>query len=200
MPLLAIMATGVLTKAMSDGFEILYALRLVAGLALLFLYRQTVASLDWHWTWRGPAAGLMVFIVWMVAAHFWVPEAAMPQPLAALPPGLRGTWIASRIAAAALTVPIAEELAYRGYLMRRLSNADFESVPFRSVRWPAIGATAVVFGAVHGALWLPAVAAGFTYGLLLTRRGQFGEAVIAHATSNALIAASVLGWNQWQLW
>jgi membrane protease YdiL (CAAX protease family) len=52
----------------------------------------------------------------------------------------------------------------------------------------------------HGALWLPAMAAGLVYGLLIMRRGQIGEAVIAHATSNALIAASVLGWNQWQLW
>jgi hypothetical protein len=41
---------------------------------------------------------------------------------------------------------------------------------------------------------------GRAYGLILVRRGPIGEAIAAHATTNALIAASVLGWNQWQLW
>ncbi len=36
--------------------------------------------------------------------------------------------------------------------------------------------------------------------ILGLRRGRIGEAVAAHATTNALIAASVLGWSQWQLW
>jgi exosortase E/protease (VPEID-CTERM system) len=200
MPLLAILAAGVISKAMSNGFEIFYSLRLVAGLGVLALYRQQLASLDWRWTWRGPAVGLLVFFLWIVAAHFLMPEAAMPNPLAALSPTLRGTWIATRVVASVLTVPIAEELAYRGYLMRRLSSPEFESVPFQRVRWPALLVTAIMFGFAHGSLWLPGVAAGLAFGLLLTRRGRIGEAVVAHATSNALVAAAVLGWDQWQLW
>jgi CAAX prenyl protease-like protein len=84
--------------------------------------------------------------------------------------------------------------------MRRLVNSDFESVPFHSVGWLALIVTAVVFGLAHGALWLPGIAAGLAYGLLLVRTGRLGEAATAHATANALIAASVLGWHQWQLW
>jgi CAAX prenyl protease-like protein len=84
--------------------------------------------------------------------------------------------------------------------MRRLTKADFEAVPFQSVRWPALAITAVLFGFAHGVLWLPGIAAGAVFGLLVVRRGQMGDAVIAHAMSNGLIAASVLGWNQWQLW
>jgi CAAX prenyl protease-like protein len=95
---------------------------------------------------------------------------------------------------------LAEELAYRGYLMRRLTNHDFESVPFRSVGWPAILITAVVFGLAHGALWLPGIAAGIAYGLLVVRRGTIGEAVAAHVTTNVLVAATILIWNQWELW
>ena len=102
--------------------------------------------------------------------------------------------------AAILTVPIAEELAYRGFLMRRLSNADFESVPFRSVGWLPLTVTAIIFGLAHGALWLPGIAAGMAFGLILVKRGSLGEAVAAHATANALVAAGVLGAGQWQLW
>jgi hypothetical protein len=32
------------------------------------------------------------------------------------------------------------------------------------------------------------------------RTGRFGEAVAAHATSNALLAAYILLGSQWQLW
>lgn len=199
-PLLAILAAGAVSQAASSGFEILYPLRLMAGLCALVLYRRKLAALDWHWSWRGPAVGVLVFLIWMVAAHFLLPEKAIPEKLAMVPAALRGFWIVSRIAGSILIVPIAEELAYRGYLMRRLVNADFESVPFHSVGWLALIVTAAVFGLAHGALWLPGIVAGLAYGLILVRRGRIGEAIAAHATTNALIAAGVLGWNQWQLW
>ncbi len=167
---------------------------------MLVRYRRKLSILVWRWSWRGPAVGALVFLAWIIAAHFLLPESAMPEKLGTVPAAVRGFWIVSRIAGSVLIVPIAEELAYRGYLMRRLAASDFESVPFHSVRWPALAVTAIVFGLAHGALWLPGIAAGLAYGLLLVRRGRIGEAVAAHATTNALIAASVLGWNQWQLW
>jgi CAAX prenyl protease-like protein len=200
MPLLAILIAGTLSHAMSSDFERLYPLRLIAGVAVLGLYRKKLATLDWHWSWRGLAVGLLVFLLWIAAARFLVSPAAIPIKLEALSTPLRGIWIASRVATSVLIVPIVEELAYRGFLMRRLSNEDFESVPYRSVSWLALSVTAVVFGLPHGALWLPAILAGLAYGLVLVRRGSIGEAVVAHATTNALIAAIVLGWNQWQLW
>jgi exosortase E/protease (VPEID-CTERM system) len=200
MPLLAILAAGAVTRALSSDFEFLYPLRVVAGLWMLLRYRHSLAALDWGWSWRGAAFGIIVFLLWIGCAHLQLQAAGIPEKLAALPPTLRGLWIFSRLAGGVLIVPIAEELAYRGYLMRRLSQADFEAVRFQAVRWPALTATAILFGFAHGALWLPGIAAGVVFGLLVVRRGQIGEAVVAHATSNALIAAGVLGWNQWQLW
>jgi exosortase E/protease (VPEID-CTERM system) len=200
MPLLAILAAGTVARAISSGFEFFYPLRLIAGLWMLVRYRRKLSIIDWRWSWRGPAVGALVFLAWIIGAHFLLPESAMPEKLGTVPAAVRGFWIVSRIAGSVLIVPIAEELAYRGYLMRRLAASDFESVPFHSVRWPALAVTAIVFGLAHGALWLPGIAAGLAYGLLLVRRGRIGEAVAAHATTNALIAASVLGWNQWQLW
>lgn len=200
MPLLAILAAGSVSRAFSGSFEFFYPLRVIAGLMMLARYRQRLAAIDWRCSWRGPAVGVCIFLVWIVAAHFLLPTGAMPERLAAAPAVLRGFWIASRIAGTVLIVPVAEELAYRGYLMRRLINVDFESLPFAAVRWPALAVSAVVFGLAHGAMWLPAIIAGLAYGLILVRRGRLGEAVAAHAVSNALLAISVLGWNQWQLW
>ena len=200
MPLLAILAAGALSQAASSGFAFLYPLRLMAGLCVLVLYRHKLRALDWQWSWRGPAVGAGVFLLWMMAAHFLLPPSGMPEKLATAPAGLRVLWMASRIAGSVLIVPIAEELAYRGYLMRRLVNADFESVPFNAVGWVALSVTAIIFGLAHGALWLPGIVAGLAYGLLAVRRDHLGEAVTAHAVSNGLIAASALGWGQWQLW
>jgi exosortase E/protease (VPEID-CTERM system) len=200
MPILAILAAGAVTRAVTSDFEYLYPLRVVAGLWMLMRYRRSVAGLDWGWSWRGPAFGVIVFLLWIGAAHLLVHASGIPEKLAALPPSLRGLWIVSRLAGGVLVVPIAEELAYRGYLMRRLTRTDFDAVPFPSVRWPALAATALVFGLAHGALWLPGIAAGIVFGLLVMRRGQIGDAVVAHATSNTLLAACVLGWDQWQLW
>lgn len=200
MPLLAILAAGTLSHAMSSDFEYFYPLRVIAGVGLLFRYRRELAALDWQWSWRGPALGVLVFLVWVVGAHFLLAQSAMPDKLAAMSPGMRGLWIFSRIAGSVLIVPVAEELAYRGYLMRRLTRADFESLPFRSVRWPALAVAAIVFGVAHGALWLPGILAGLAYGLILVRRGHLGEAVAAHATTNALVVVGVLAGHQWQLW
>jgi CAAX prenyl protease-like protein len=104
------------------------------------------------------------------------------------------------VLAATVTVPIAEELAYRGYLLRRLSNADFQAVRFENVRWPALALCAAAFGVSHGNMWLAGVVAGLAYGALIIKTGRFGEAVIAHATTNALLAGYVMLYGQWQLW
>ena len=200
MPLLAILAAGAVSHAISGDFESFYSLRVIGGLLMLVRYRQTLATNDWRWSWRGPAVGALVFLLWIVAAHFLLPASPMPEELTTMSPALRGYWIISRLAGSILVVPIAEELAYRGYLMRRLTNVDFESVPYQSVRWSALIVTSIAFGLAHGALWLPGMAAGLAFGLILMRRGRIGEAVAAHVTANALITASVLGGNQWQLW
>jgi exosortase E/protease (VPEID-CTERM system) len=200
MPLLGILAAGALSRAMSGGFEYFYPLRLIVALAVFLRYRHKLANVDWRWSWRGPSVGVVIFVIWIACAHFLLPAAAMPEKLAMMPPAWRATWIAARVAAAVVTVPVAEELAYRGFLMRRMSSADFESVPFRSVGWLPLTVTAVIFGLAHGPLWIPGIAAGMAFGLIVVRRGRLGESVAAHVTANALIAASVLGAGQWQLW
>jgi exosortase E/protease (VPEID-CTERM system) len=200
MPLLAILAAGMISHAMSAGFEYLYPLRFVAALAALWVYRKGFADADLGFSWRGPAAGILVFCLWIAAAGWLVRPAGEPAALALLPEPLRAIWIGCRVAAAVITVPLAEELAYRGYLLRRLVSPRFETVPFSAVRWPALLASALAFGVMHGSLWLPGVAAGLAYGAVAVRTGKLGECIAAHGTTNALLAAYVLMFDRWQLW
>ena len=200
MPLLAILAAGMLAHAMSAGFDFLYPLRIVAAAGALWIYRRSYANLDWRFTWRGVSVGLAMFGMWSAFAYFLSTPMGMPDELARLSSGERAEWIACRAAAAIITVPIAEELAYRGFLMRRLVSAQFDQVTFSSVRWPAIAISSVLFGVTHGGLWFAGIIAGAAYGALAVKTGKMGESVAAHATTNLLVAGQVLLFGAWQLW
>jgi CAAX prenyl protease-like protein len=110
------------------------------------------------------------------------------------------SWIAFRVLAAVVTVPIAEELAFRGYLLRRLISADFEAVSFQAFTWFSLFASSLFFGLMHGERWLAGTLAGVLYALATMRSGRIGDAVVAHATTNLLLAAYVLVFGRWGLW
>jgi len=197
MPFLAILAAGMLSHALSGRFEWLYPLRLLAALAALLVYRRPLAALDWQWSWRGPLVGIGAFVVWFAAAHYLAPPAGMPPALAAASPALRWGWLGCRVAASVVTVPLAEELAFRGFLMRRLQSRDFDALGYARVGWAAIAGAAVLFGVEHGAMWLPGILVGFAYGWIVKRQGRLGEAVAAHMATNLLLAAVALGLGNW---
>lgn len=200
LPFLGILAAGMISRAVSSGFDTWYALRLVAAVAAFAIGWRPLRRLDWRPGWRGAAVGAGVFVLWLGVSRFVLTPHGAPAALTAMPAWTRDIWIASRVLTAVLVVPVAEELAYRGYLMRRLLAEDFESVSFASIGWIPLLVTAVAFGLLHGALWLPGIAAGVAYGLVLTRTGRMGEAVTAHLSTNLLLAVSVLAAGQWQLW
>jgi CAAX prenyl protease-like protein len=95
-----------------------------------------------------------------------------------------------------VVVPLVEELAFRGYLARRLTAADFASVPLDRVTWPALLAAAAVFGLMHHDV-VAGAAVGVLYGVAARHRGQLGDAVTAHAVTNALLAAMALHAGGW---
>jgi CAAX prenyl protease-like protein len=101
---------------------------------------------------------------------------------------------------AVVTVPIAEELAFRGFLLLRLVSPDFDLVDFRRFTYTAVVISSVVFGVLHGGRWIAGTVAGVLYAAAMLRRGRIGQAVVAHATTNALIAAWVLVRGDWYLW
>lgn len=198
-PFLAVLAAGMISRASSGHFETWYALRLLAGGAALAAYWPRLRSLDWRFSWRAAALGLLVSATWLAAGHFILPARAMPAGLAAMSIAMRTLWLAGYVTTAIVVLPLAEELAYRGYLLRRLVAADFESVSFAAVGWLPLLASALASGILAGALWLPGVAAGIVFGALVIRTRRLGEAVAAHVIANVLLCAAVLVWHQWQL-
>jgi CAAX prenyl protease-like protein len=63
----------------------------------------------------------------------------------------------------------------------------------------AIVLSTFVFTLAH-TLWLAAAIAGLAYALLYVRTGKLWVAVIAHATTNAVLGAWVIATEQWRFW
>jgi exosortase E/protease (VPEID-CTERM system) len=201
-PFLAILGVSFLSQAASGTFEWLYPLRFVAAAIAIWSYRSEYKKLNWRFGWVAPVAGAAIFLVW-IAPAWWTHKPAassLGSALAALSPSARMAWIAFRVAAAAITVPIAEELAFRGYLLRRLIHRDFDAVPFSQLTILSIGLSSAAYGLMHGQHWMAGIAAGLAYALALKWRGRMGDAVAAHAISNLMLAAWVLARGDWAQW
>lgn len=200
MPFLAVLAAGMVSRAITGRFETWYALRLIAGGAALVVYWPRLSGLDWRFSWRAVVAGVVVFGLWLGASHLLLAQQEMPAALAAMSAPDRALWIAGRVATAVVVLPLAEELAYRGYLLRRLVGTDFEAISFAAVGWIPVLVTTLAYGILYGALWPVGITAGVVFAMLLIRTRRMGEAVAAHVLVNALLSLSVLLGHQWQLW
>jgi CAAX prenyl protease-like protein len=97
-------------------------------------------------------------------------------------------------------VPMAEDLAFRGFLLRWLQSADFDRVPPARWSWPAVLGSSVLFGLLHPGWWVAGTLAGVAYAAAYRMRGRLADAVVAHAVTNAVIAAFVLATGSWWLW
>lgn len=201
-PFMAILASALVAQLASRGFEWLYPLRVVAAAAALWYFARSYRALDWRIGWGSLGLGCLVFLIWLALERLvsHSSQAAMPQALGQAPDAWRVTWVAFRVFGAVVTVPLAEELAFRGFLMRRFDSGEFQSVAWRSVSWIAIALSSLTFGVMHGERWVAGTIAGVLYAVAVRRRGSLGDAVGAHATTNALIAAWVLIGGRWQLW
>jgi CAAX prenyl protease-like protein len=194
-----------ITGALSDGrFDRFYAARVLTALVAILLFRKAYSQWRWSWSWPAVGIGILVFVLWvsmeqLTGAGQPADEQAIPQALSSMPFIWVMTWLVARVLGSALVVPLAEELAFRGYLVRRLIAADFEAVPATRFTWFSFLISSVLFGAMHQR-WVAGTIAGILYAIALQRRGQLGDAVLAHATTNALIAVCVLITGAWSLW
>ena len=200
-PFLLILAAAMISRAASAGFEWLYPLRLVASGAALWVFRAHYQKLDWRFGWEAPAIGTLVFALWL--GGDWLSGAHPQNPLTrSADPWIvtsQSIWLVLRLLSSMITVPIAEELAFRSYLIRRIISADFESVSPKALTATSLIVSSLAFGILHGQRWIAGTVAGLLYAAVLIRRGRIGDAVMAHAATNGLLAASVLVTGQWNL-
>jgi exosortase E/protease (VPEID-CTERM system) len=202
LPLLVLVATIMVTGAFSEGFDYLYPLRVVAVAATLWFLRREYAGCRWSWSWTPLLIGAVVFVLWLLlepAPTAANEESEFARALGRLPSGWAGAWLGFRVIGSTIMAPVAEELAFRGYLTRRLIALDVENVPPGSFTWGSFLISSALFGAIHDR-WAAGFLAGMLYALALYRRGKLADAVVAHACTNTLLTAYVLATGNWYSW
>jgi exosortase E/protease (VPEID-CTERM system) len=202
LPALVLVGTAMVTAAMSSQFDRLYPVRIFTVGAALWICRDAYRTLRGTVSVSAVAIGVVAFVVWMAlepSATRGAGSAALVSWLRALPPGVAGLWLCARVIGSVVVVPVAEELAFRGYLTRRLISANFQDEPLGRFTWFSFVAPSFVFGVLHDR-WLAGTLAGLLYACAMYRRGSLMDAIVAHATTNALIAAYVLATGGWSLW
>jgi exosortase E/protease (VPEID-CTERM system) len=204
-PLFVLVAAATVTGALAaGGFDAAYGLRVAAAGTVLWCFRRTVAGLGWSAApWAAIGIGVLVFAGWLglgLAAGNAHEASPIPDGLAGLPGWWAAGWVVLRVVGAVVVVPLAEELAFRGFLLRRLQSADFDRVPPTRWSWPAVLGSSLVFGLLHPGWWVAGTLAGVGYAAAYRVRGRLADAVIAHAVTNALLAVVVLSSGSWWLW
>jgi len=120
-----------------------------------------------------------------------------PTTIVSLPQ--RHMFFISRVVGAVIVVPLMEELFWRAFLIRWLVKEDFKSVAVGTFSWLSFAVTVGLFGAEHNE-WLAGLICGALYNGLYYKRKDVFACVVAHAVSNAVLAAWVLSRADWKLW
>ncbi len=204
LPLCCTALAGLLTGFFHYDFDFFYPLRTIFVLAVVWWAIKG----KWRETFRfdmlSVGVGLMSFGFWIFAFENFTDESirhdqVIPTALATLPAWVANLWLGFRILGSALVVPIVEELAFRGYLMRRFCSDEIDRVSFQFVRPVAIIASSALFGFGHD-MWIAAALVGVMYALIAKVQNELSGSVAAHSLTNALVAVYVLSTGSWGLW
>ena len=210
MPYIVPFAVFVGLRAIPLSSEWLAPARFLLVAVTLAIFSRQVIS----WRPSFPVAsivlGAAVLAIWIAPDLLWpvyrgswlfqnsltgVARSTVPTTLHANVP-----FIAMRILESAILVPILEELFWRGWLMRWIIRSKFQTVPIGQFTLLSFSAVALLFASEHGPYWDVGLLAGIAYNAWCVRTRNLADCIIAHAVTNALLAAYILIFKQWQYW
>lgn len=187
-----------------------YPLRIVAVTAALLIFSRRVVTIEPRHFLSSVLLGIAVFAIWIgpdalipgYRGHWLFSNSITGTAASTVAAGNRENWwfLLFRVAGSSLVVPVAEELFWRAWLMRRLISADFEMVPLGTYGAAAFWLTAVVFGSEHGSYWDVGILAGILYNWWMVRTRSLADCILAHAVTNGCLAAYVLIAGKWEYW
>ena len=199
MPFLAMAAAVLIAGLVSPGAKAV-PLSVAAALLPLWIWRRCYGSIRVSFSWATTLLGAIASVAW---AALQGPEAATRGEELRLEVAALGAaqvpWIACRVLGSIIVFPVVEELAFRGFLLRRLIRADFTEVSLRPFDVKAFLVSSLAFGAVHQSPWAGTLV-GMLYALAQNWRGRTGDAILAHAVTNAILAGGALLGGRWAFW
>jgi CAAX prenyl protease-like protein len=185
-------------------------IRFFVILALIAVYsRRLLAYRPTHF-FSSVLLGVAVFFIW-IAPDALIPgyrnsilfsNSVVGHPSASTLPAdqISTMFLVFRVLVSVLIVPVIEELFWRGWMMRWIVNNRFTTIPIGTWNAEAFWIVAALFASEHGSYWDVGLLTGIVYNWWAIRTRNLTDCIIAHAVTNACLAAYVIGWNQWQYW
>jgi CAAX prenyl protease-like protein len=148
--------------------------------------------------------GVGVCVVWVVLDK-WVSYPHLGTRSAINPfndiasPAVRAVFFLARFYGLVLMVPLMEEIFWRSFLLRYLSDPDFKRLPHGTFSWSAFIWVAAAFSVSHPE-WLAALLTAVAYALLLKSSKSIFACFLAHLTSNLCLGIYILQSGEWGYW
>jgi CAAX prenyl protease-like protein len=212
---LYLLGTSFIARFGDSGYPLGYSLVVaVVTLSMCWLFRGL--SL-WQFHCRvlpGVLVGSLGILLWIVLSHLhlearlasYLPSFLQPgerkgfNPFDELSsPMLAWAFVSIRLFGIAVLVPIAEELFWRGFLLRWLIDPEWEKVPIGEYTFSSCAIVTLMFTLAHPE-WLAAASYCLLINALLYWRRDLWQCIVAHATSNFVLAMYVLATCNWWLW
>lgn len=191
LPFVAFMLSALIASTFFATPQQVYPLRFAVTAAVALWFWSHYSALPWRADMSAVMAGGIVGALWIVTSP--PPsetDAALAAWLAAAPTWLFAVWIATRALGTAVIVPLIEELVFRSYILERANFGGRAGLVF------AVALSTALFAALHDR-WIAAALAGLVFAALTLRSGRVTDAIVAHATANALIAAAAAATGDW---
>ncbi len=195
-PFMCLMGASIIAQAFAPHDKWLYPLKIAAVAGALWSYKDVYVAFASKVSPYSVLAGACVGVAWIATDPGG--DNALGAWLSTLPFWLAALWLGLRCFGSIVLVPIAEELAFRGYLHRVIVSRSFETVSPGQWTWLSFIATSLLFGFMHQR-WIAAALAGAVYAAVMYRSGRMTDPVAAHMASNAVIVAWALSAGQWAL-
>ncbi len=183
-----------------------YPVRTAAVLAALLVFSRRVVELRPQRACASALLGAALFVIWIAPdlllpgwrARWWFSNDLVGRPEPVQPAA--GAFLLFRAAGSVLVVPVVEELFWRAFLMRWLAVKPFWKAPLGVYAPAAFWITALLFASEHGPYWDVGLAAGIAYGWWMVRTRSLADCILAHAVTNACLAAYVVAAGRWEYW
>ena len=199
-PFIVLLTSTILSSALSAEFHWYYPARVIAtAIALTYCWKYFSFS-KIKINLEPIIIGIAVFVFWILLIPNDIEQnTAFAKELFEAPQSISTSWLVLRFIGAVITVPLVEELLFRGYLLCRLANINISLEGRLPISWLALLGSSILFGLLHST-WIAGTLAGLAYGLVRYRSNSVMDAVIAHGVTNLCISVLVLCTGYWSLW